>query len=132
MPVFFCPAFTQMHAADIHLLERADNLFVEHPFSGFFQHDGKRRQVFIGTLSCDNQGFILFFIAFNLKAAIGQISSLFMPFQLNRIFGKIEFALRIIQGFGGACVNATSIAILSSAFPSGEKGKALGIFCGSV
>lgn len=34
---------------------------------------------------------------------------------------------RIIQGFGGAMIFGTGIAILTSVFPEGERGKALGI-----
>jgi EmrB/QacA subfamily drug resistance transporter len=39
-------------------------------------------------------------------------------------------ASRVIQGTGGAAIMATSIAILTSAFPSEERGKALGIITG--
>lgn len=36
-------------------------------------------------------------------------------------------AVRILQGFGGAMIFGTSVAILTSVFPPGERGKALGI-----
>ncbi|MFY9799758.1 MAG: MFS transporter [Methanoregula sp.] len=41
-------------------------------------------------------------------------------------------AVRIIQGFGGAMIFGTSIAILTSVFPPGERGKALGIYITAV
>lgn len=41
-------------------------------------------------------------------------------------------ALRFLQGMGGAMVMATSMAILVSAFPAAERGKALGITVASV
>lgn len=39
----------------------------------------------------------------------------------------VLIALRAVQGIGGAMIFTTSIAILTSVFPSGERGKALGI-----
>ena len=41
-------------------------------------------------------------------------------------------AIRILQGFGGAMIFGTSIAILTSVFPPGERGKALGIYTTAV
>jgi EmrB/QacA subfamily drug resistance transporter len=41
-------------------------------------------------------------------------------------------AVRILQGFGGAMIFGTSIAILTSVFPPGERGKALGIYITAV
>jgi EmrB/QacA subfamily drug resistance transporter len=41
-------------------------------------------------------------------------------------------AVRIIQGFGGAMIFGTSVAILTSVFPPGERGKALGIYITAV
>jgi EmrB/QacA subfamily drug resistance transporter len=41
-------------------------------------------------------------------------------------------AVRAIQGFGGAMIFGTSVAILTSVFPPGERGKALGIYITSV
>jgi EmrB/QacA subfamily drug resistance transporter len=40
--------------------------------------------------------------------------------------------VRIIQGFGGALIYGTSIAILTSVFPQNERGKALGIYITAV
>ncbi|HEX3002324.1 MAG TPA: MFS transporter, partial [Methanoregula sp.] len=39
---------------------------------------------------------------------------------------------RTLQGFGGALIYGTSIAILTSVFPPGERGKALGIYVTAV
>ena len=39
---------------------------------------------------------------------------------------------RVLQGIGGAMTISTSIAILSSIFPTGEKGKALGINAAAI
>lgn len=39
----------------------------------------------------------------------------------------VLIAFRILQGFGGALIFATGVAILTSAFPIRERGKALGI-----
>ncbi len=41
-------------------------------------------------------------------------------------------AVRIVQGFGGAMIFGTGIAILTSVFPPGERGKALGIYLTAV
>ncbi len=41
-------------------------------------------------------------------------------------------AVRILQGFGGAMIFGTSVAILTSVFPPGERGKALGIYITAV
>jgi EmrB/QacA subfamily drug resistance transporter len=40
--------------------------------------------------------------------------------------------VRVLQGFGGAMIFGTSIAILTSVFPPGERGKALGIYITAV
>ncbi len=40
--------------------------------------------------------------------------------------------VRIIQGFGGAMIFGTSVAILTSVFSPGERGKALGIYITAV
>jgi len=45
---------------------------------------------------------------------------------------SLLIAVRIIQGFGGAMIFGTSIAILTSVFPPGERGKALGIYITAV
>lgn len=41
-------------------------------------------------------------------------------------------AVRVIQGFGGAMIFGTGIAILTSVFPPGERGRALGIYTTAV
>ncbi len=41
-------------------------------------------------------------------------------------------AVRAFQGFGGAMIFGTSVAILTSVFPPGERGKALGIYITAV
>jgi len=41
-------------------------------------------------------------------------------------------AVRVVQGLGGAMIYGTGVAILSSVFPPGERGKALGIYIMSV
>ena len=41
-------------------------------------------------------------------------------------------AVRVLQGFGGAMIFGTSIAILTSVFPPGERGRALGIYITAV
>jgi EmrB/QacA subfamily drug resistance transporter len=45
---------------------------------------------------------------------------------------SLLIVVRIIQGFGGAMIFGTSIAILTSVFPPGERGKALGIYITAV
>ena len=40
--------------------------------------------------------------------------------------------VRVVQGFGGAMIYGTSIAILTSVFPPNERGKALGIYVTAV
>ena len=45
---------------------------------------------------------------------------------------NLLIAVRILQGFGGAMIFGTSIAILTSVFPPGERGKALGIYITAV
>lgn len=41
-------------------------------------------------------------------------------------------AVRVLQGFGGAMIFGTGIAILTSVFPPGERGKVLGIYITAV
>ncbi|MEM1575628.1 MAG: MFS transporter [Nitrososphaerota archaeon] len=55
---------------------------------------------------------------------IYSFSSLFCVFSFSAILLVI---LRILQGIGGAMIFSTGIAILTSAFPLGERGQALGI-----
>jgi EmrB/QacA subfamily drug resistance transporter len=45
---------------------------------------------------------------------------------------SLLIAVRVFQGFGGALIYGTSIAILTSVFPPGERGKALGIYITAV
>lgn len=46
--------------------------------------------------------------------------------------GSAIIAARIIQGLGGSLVFATSIAIVTAVFPSGERGRAIGIITATV
>ena len=43
------------------------------------------------------------------------------------VSGTMLICLRIIQGLGGAMINATTLAIVSSVFPPNERGRAIGI-----
>ena len=45
---------------------------------------------------------------------------------------NLLIAVRIVQGFGGALIYGTSIAILTSVFPRRERGKVLGIYITAV
>jgi len=45
---------------------------------------------------------------------------------------NLMIAIRIIQGLGSGMIFGTTVAILSSVFPPGERGKALGIYITSV
>jgi hypothetical protein len=47
-----------------------------------------------------------------------------MPFSAG---GSMLIAMRVFQGIGGAMIFGTSVAILTSVFPPGETGKAIGI-----
>lgn len=46
--------------------------------------------------------------------------------------GHALIALRVAQGLGGAMIFGTSVAILTSVFPAGERGRALGITAAAV
>lgn len=61
--------------------------------------------------------------------AIFSIASLVMTLVPST---SLLIAVRIIQGFGGAMIYGTSVAILTSVFPPGERGKALGIYITAV
>jgi len=52
------------------------------------------------------------------------IASLILAFAPS---ATVLIALRTVQGIGGAMIFTTGIAILTSVFPAGERGKALGI-----
>jgi EmrB/QacA subfamily drug resistance transporter len=45
---------------------------------------------------------------------------------------KSFIAFRFLQGFGGAMISGTSVAILSSVFPPAKRGQALGVIVGCV
>jgi EmrB/QacA subfamily drug resistance transporter len=45
---------------------------------------------------------------------------------------NLLIVVRIFQGFGGALIYGTSVAILTSVFPPGERGKVLGIYITAV
>ena len=45
---------------------------------------------------------------------------------------SLLIAIRVIQGLGSGMIFGTTVAILSSVFPAGERGKALGIYITSV
>ncbi len=61
--------------------------------------------------------------------AVFSLSSLVMTMVPST---SLLVAVRIIQGFGGAMIFGTAIAILTSVFPPGERGKALGIYITAV
>lgn len=66
---------------------------------------------------------------FNLGLIVFTISSFFCAFSQN-----IEMLIiwRIIQGFGGALIFGTAMAIITSVFPKEKRGSALGIVVASV
>ncbi|BAB66791.1 MFS transporter [Sulfurisphaera tokodaii] len=66
---------------------------------------------------------------YNLGFAIFTIGSILLSLTPNQgDLGALEIILfRVIQGIGGAFLFANSAAILTDAFPSNERGKALGI-----
>jgi len=66
---------------------------------------------------------------FILGTAVYAISCMAMPFSTS---GPVLIALRVVQGVGGAMIFGTSVAILTSVFPPGETGKALGINVATV
>jgi len=57
------------------------------------------------------------------------LSCLFAPYSPSTI---VLIIVRMIQGFGGAMIFGTGVAILTSVFPSGKRGKVLGINAASV
>ena len=61
--------------------------------------------------------------------AVFSLASLFMTMVAST---NLLIAVRIIQGFGGAMIFGTSVAILTSVFPPGERGRALGIYITAV
>ena len=71
---------------------------------------GKKKIFLLGVIICTVTSFLL--------AASHSVTSLIL--------------FRVIQGFGGAMVINTGIAVVSSIFPAGERGKALGICMTSI
>jgi EmrB/QacA subfamily drug resistance transporter len=61
---------------------------------------------------------------FALGAAIVALFNILVLFSINLSFLII---CRVFQGIGGAMIVTTSVAILASVFPPGERGKAMGI-----
>jgi EmrB/QacA subfamily drug resistance transporter len=57
------------------------------------------------------------------------LSSLLCALSSNDI---MLISFRVLQGFGGAMIFGTSVAIVMSVFPAGERGKALGINVAAV
>jgi EmrB/QacA subfamily drug resistance transporter len=45
---------------------------------------------------------------------------------------ELLVAVRVVQGFGGAMIFGTALAILTSVFPPGERGRAMGIYIMAV
>ena len=61
--------------------------------------------------------------------SIDLVASLFLAISTN----ETEFiCLRVLQGIGGAMIFGTAVAILTSVYPVGERGKALGINVAAV
>jgi EmrB/QacA subfamily drug resistance transporter len=57
------------------------------------------------------------------------LSMILLPFSNS---GPMLIVLRILQGFGSSMTYSTGFAILTSAFPAGERGKAMGINVAAV
>ena len=74
----------------------------------------------------DMRGRKRVFVTGVLMYLIGSIAAWIAP------TGTFLIATRVIQGSGGAMLGSTSLAILSSAFGPGERGKALGIQAASI
>lgn len=66
---------------------------------------------------------------FSCGIAIYTVSSLFAAISIS---GAMLIAARVLQGFGGAMIFGTGVAILTSVYPPGERGKALGINVAAV
>jgi MFS family permease len=66
---------------------------------------------------------------FRIGICIDLVASLCLVISAN----EVQFLfLRVLQGMGGAMIFGTSVAILTSVFPVGERGKALGISVAAV
>jgi MFS family permease len=61
-----------------------------------------------------------------ILSTIGSALTIFSP------SGIVFIALRVFQGIGGSMIHGTGTAIVTSAFPPAEKGKALGINAAAV
>jgi EmrB/QacA subfamily drug resistance transporter len=61
---------------------------------------------------------------FTYGILIYTIASLLLSFVPSAL---VLISLRVIQGIGGAMIFSTGVAMLTSVFPAGERGKALGI-----
>jgi MFS family permease len=71
-----------------------------------------------GRVRIYNLGFIVFTVGSLLCALTPSVGTV----------GAIELiAFRMLQGLGGACLFANSIALLTDAFPAGQRGLSLGI-----
>jgi len=71
-----------------------------------------------GRVRIYNLGFVIFTVGSLLCALTPSVGTL----------GAIELiAFRMLQGLGGACLFANSIALLTDAFPPGQRGFSLGI-----
>src|SRR5574341_1209540 len=66
---------------------------------------------------------------FSYGIAIYTASSLLAAISMS---GFMLIGARILQGFGGAMIFGTGVAILTSVYPPGERGKALGINVAAV
>lgn len=66
---------------------------------------------------------------FLLGMVVYVVTCFAMPFSTS---GLVFIAMRVVQGIGGAMIFGTSVAILTSVFPPGETGKALGINVATV
>ena len=68
-------------------------------------------------------------LIFKCGTIVFTVSSLLLSFSNSAM---LLIALRVVQGIGGAMIFTTSVAILTSVFPVGERGKALGINVAAV
>lgn len=66
---------------------------------------------------------------FSYGIAIYTIASLFAAVAVS---GAMLIGARVLQGFGSAMIFGTGVAILTSVYPPGERGKALGINSAAV
>jgi EmrB/QacA subfamily drug resistance transporter len=70
-----------------------------------------RKRIFTMGILVFTVGTVLISLAFSIKSFI---------------------VFRFFQGFGGAMISGTSVAILSSVFPSAKRGQAMGVIVGCV